>query len=151
MPRRQFVVLTSAMLIGCQRDPELPDGSTTYPTTTSGEQQQERISDAGLLDAFSSDRVYDSYREQGYFLIRRDNTLFALSSICTHKGCKVRATADQTFLCRCHGSAFDRDGKVKKGPATKNLPRLAIAINEQGHVLVNLNKTENITDGTFVE
>jgi Rieske Fe-S protein len=141
MNRRQFVVLTSAVLVGCERDSDpiatTPE-STTSPTPAPVEQQQERVSDAGPLDAFDSDRVYDSHREQGYFLIRRDDKLFAISSICTHKGCKVRAMQDQTFLCRCHGSIFDQNGKVTKGPAARNLPRFAIAVDEQRHVIVDL-------------
>lgn len=143
MNRRQFVVLTSAVLVGCEPDPdpvEMSAESTTSPTSAPVEQQPEQISDAGLLAAFDSDRVYDSHREQGYFLIRRDDKLFAISSICTHKGCKVRAMEDQTFLCRCHGSTFDGDGKVTKGPAARNLPRFAIALNEQQHVIVDLNR-----------
>lgn len=50
----------------------------------------------------------------------------AISLACTHQGCTVQLAEDDKFHCPCHGSVFDRQGKVLKGPATKNLPRLQV-------------------------
>lgn len=47
----------------------------------------------------------------------------ALSLSCTHLGCRVTATEDG-FSCPCHGSAFDRSGRVVRGPAKLPLHRL---------------------------
>jgi len=96
--------------------------------------------DAGPLDAFAEDKIYDGHREQGFFLIRRADEVFALSSICTHKGCKVRAQADQSYLCKCHKSRFDPAGKVLNGPATVDLPRLKVKLSDERHVLVRVPK-----------
>ena len=96
--------------------------------------------DAGSLDTFEQDKVYDQYREQGFFLIRRADEVFALSSICTHKGCKVRPQDDQSFLCKCHQSRFDPSGKVLSGPAKADLPRIKVKLSDQRHVLVRLPK-----------
>jgi Rieske Fe-S protein len=96
--------------------------------------------DAGPLDSFEQDKVYDQYREQGFFIIRRADEVFALSSICTHKGCKVRAQADQSYLCKCHQSRFDATGKVLNGPATADLPRLKVKLSADRHVLVRVTK-----------
>ena len=93
--------------------------------------------DAGPLDKFSSDGVFGDFRQQGFFLIRRGKRLSALSSICTHKGCKVRLAEDQSFYCKCHDSEFDRDGKVIEGPAKRNLPWLAVKLDDRRHVLVD--------------
>lgn len=49
-------------------------------------------------------------------------TLAVLSSQCTHQGCPVE-WAGGRFSCPCHGSAFDREGNVMNGPATKPLAR----------------------------
>ena len=57
---------------------------------------------------------------------RNDEGLYALSLICTHLGCIVKPSAGG-FECPCHGSRFDRNGAVVKGPAPKALPWLKVA------------------------
>jgi glycine/D-amino acid oxidase-like deaminating enzyme/nitrite reductase/ring-hydroxylating ferredoxin subunit len=53
-----------------------------------------------------------------------DGTLVSLSPVCTHLGCIVGwNTAEKTWDCPCHGSRFDRHGRVIQGPAVQNLPR----------------------------
>jgi glycine/D-amino acid oxidase-like deaminating enzyme/nitrite reductase/ring-hydroxylating ferredoxin subunit len=53
-----------------------------------------------------------------------DGTLVTLSPVCTHLGCIVGwNTAEKTWDCPCHGSRFDRHGRVIQGPAVQNLPR----------------------------
>jgi Rieske Fe-S protein len=39
------------------------------------------------------------------------------SAKCTHKGCMVDKVSDGTIDCPCHGSKFNLDGTVAKGPA----------------------------------
>ena len=98
------------------------------------------VVDAGPIAAFGEDRVYDQFREQGFFLVRRGRRIFALSSVCTHKGCKVRPQPDNTFFCRCHKSAFDAEGRVVGGPAHRPLPRLSVKLSDGQQVLVNLDR-----------
>lgn len=46
-------------------------------------------------------------------------------ALCTHLGCVPQAigTGDfGGFLCPCHGSHYDTSGRIRKGPAPKNLP-----------------------------
>lgn len=54
-------------------------------------------------------------------LYKEGSQVYAISTICTHLGCVVKAT-DSGFDCPCHGSKFGRDGSVLKGPAPKGLP-----------------------------
>ncbi len=49
----------------------------------------------------------------------------ALSMICAHAGCEVRALP-QGFECPCHGSAYAADGKVEEGPASRPLQRFNV-------------------------
>ena len=45
-----------------------------------------------------------------------------LSAVCVHLGCIVRWNAvERTWDCPCHGSQFDKLGKVIHGPANKDL------------------------------
>lgn len=43
---------------------------------------------------------------------------------CPHMGCRLYWNEEgQSFDCPCHGSRFDREGKLLDGPAQKDLPR----------------------------
>ena len=142
LSRRQFVILTAAAVAGCEREAEKVSspGPASSPAAPTSQPAATQVVDAGAVGQFALDRVYDEYRDQGFFVIRRDGQVFALSSVCTHKGCKVRAQPDQSFLCKCHGSKFTPEGKVLNGPASRDLPQLAVALNEDKHVLVNLSR-----------
>ncbi len=72
-------------------------------------------------------------------LARGEKTVIALSTICTHKGCKVAPSKrDQSlFECPCHRARFDAQGDVKHGPAGSPLSRLAIRLKD-GVIEVNV-------------
>jgi Rieske Fe-S protein len=86
-------------------------------------------------------------REDGYaqvvdrqvvFLVKRGSGVTALSSTCTHLGCRVSWDADsETLRCPCHGGVFDRTGAVKAGPPPAPLATIATRI-EDDQVLVQL-------------
>ncbi|PSM47035.1 UDP-galactopyranose mutase [Chroococcidiopsis sp. CCALA 051] len=50
----------------------------------------------------------------------------AISLTCTHQGCTVQLAEDGKFHCPCHGAVYDRQGKVLKGPAQRDLPRFQV-------------------------
>jgi cytochrome b6-f complex iron-sulfur subunit len=54
-----------------------------------------------------------------------EGAVHAISSVCTHLGCIVKATPEG-FQCPCHGSQFDKDGGVTKGPAPVALAWLKV-------------------------
>lgn len=48
------------------------------------------------------------------------SNFITLNVTCTHKHCAVDYDGE-SFTCPCHGSEYDKRGKVTHGPATKNL------------------------------
>ena len=57
----------------------------------------------------------------------------ALSPICTHRGCTVDVKGER-LVCPCHGSTYDREGNVLKGPAQRALSRFPVT--REGEELV---------------
>jgi Rieske Fe-S protein len=54
--------------------------------------------------------------------------LHEYSAVCPHLGCIVHwNAAEQTFDCPCHGSRFDKTGKVINGPANSGLEAVTTA------------------------
>ncbi len=56
-----------------------------------------------------------------------DGRLNALSTRCTHLGCRIGRVDDGQLVCPCHGSRFHPDGAVACGPAGEPLAPLAVA------------------------
>lgn len=96
------------------------------------------VTDAGPALAYHADGVYSQYRDLGFFVISRGGKLSAMSSMCTHRQCKLEAEPDRTFSCPCHGSTFDTAGHVKEGPATRDMPVFATTVDARGHLLVSV-------------
>jgi Rieske Fe-S protein len=67
------------------------------------------------------------------FLIHDANGFNALSLVCTHLGCTVEEKAEG-FSCPCHGSRFDPQGEVARGPANKPLRNLHVETTVDGHL-----------------
>jgi cytochrome b6-f complex iron-sulfur subunit len=55
----------------------------------------------------------------GDFLVAHtaQNSFVALNAICTHQTCTITGFGNQNYVCPCHGSAFDVNGRVLGGPA----------------------------------
>ena len=59
----------------------------------------------------------------GDFLVARtaQNSFVALNAICTHQTCTITGFGNQNYVCPCHGSTFDVNGRVLGGPASAPL------------------------------
>jgi Rieske Fe-S protein len=93
---------------------------------------------AGSLDALSEgeptpvtirvsrqDGYTQSVERQVVFLVKSGENVTALSSTCTHLGCRVSWDAEAKQLkCPCHGGVYDRTGAVIAGPPPAPLATL---------------------------
>lgn len=93
--------------------------------------------------------------DERLFVFREGNTFHAVSAVCTHLGCTVRAEAlsnpetrtvegkslrlTHRFLCPCHGSRYTGDGNNVAGPAPRPLAwyHLSLAADD-GQLVVDL-------------
>jgi len=64
--------------------------------------------------------------------------IYALSTVCTHLGCTPNwLEAEQKFKCPCHGSGYYKTGVNFEGPTPRPLERYAIALADDGQILVD--------------
>jgi Rieske Fe-S protein len=68
--------------------------------------------------------------------VNQNNKVKFFSSKCTHLGCKINTLKNDFMACGCHGSHFALDGKVLKGPASRNLVELNYSIDQDSQEYV---------------
>ena len=93
--------------------------------------------------------------DQRLFIFREGNVFHAISAVCTHLGCTVRAEAlsspetrtvdgkslrlTHRFQCPCHGSKYTGDGTNVSGPAPRPLAWYHLSLaSDDGQLVVDL-------------
>lgn len=166
--RRALTVLvaTPAVLAGCgmvdagelPEDNQDPDhdggaqGDGDAPTDTGGGETGPACGSGvlvGAVGAFTVGQWKKVNVGTGRFNVGRDaKGLFAYSNTCTHNNsCQLNnpnATSG-AMTCPCHGAAFDGNGKVTRGPATRALANYKVTVCD-GHVYVD--KSVTVAAGT---
>ncbi|XP_059288521.1 cytochrome b6-f complex iron-sulfur subunit, chloroplastic-like [Lycium ferocissimum] len=59
-----------------------------------------------------------------YLVVENDGTIatYGINAVCSHLGCVVPwNTAENKFICPCHGSQYNSQGRVVRGPAPLSL------------------------------
>ncbi|XWK87199.1 MAG: FAD-dependent oxidoreductase [Phormidium sp.] len=77
------------------------------------------------------------------------NSNEAISLTCTHQGCTTQKQANGEFHCPCHGAAFDKNGKVIKGPAQRDLAKYKVIDRKSNQLqLIATTNNPNLTTST---
>ena len=94
---------------------------------------------AGFPDEYEPGSVSERFKDQhGVWLVRDDEKIYALSTVCTHLGCTPNWHANEAkFKCPCHGSGFYTTGINFEGPAPRPLERFKIGLTDDGEIVVD--------------
>jgi cytochrome b6-f complex iron-sulfur subunit len=96
---------------------------------------------AGFPDQYEEGKVVDRFKDQNFWIVRYQGTIYALSTTCTHLGCTPNwLESANKFKCPCHGSGFYITGVNFEGPAPRPLERWAISLADDGQLLVDKSK-----------
>ena len=133
--RRQFVTAAAVAAVACAGCPlfsGVADGAGTGAAATPVDVGPAAELAEGITSRWAAGG--------GFFVVRRGDRVYAVSSTCTHK--KVRLVpsgkaGDAALKCPRHGSAFSAEGRPTKAPARKSLPRYGVRLDDRGHVLVD--------------
>ena len=80
--------------------------------------------DRSLVQGLKGEPTYLVVAEDGMGL---EN--YGLNSICTHLGCVVPWNkSENKFMCPCHGSQYNNQGKVVRGPAPLSLELVHVGV-----------------------
>ncbi len=126
--------LVLSSLISCSSDDDAAE--------LSEEEVEAIIFEDGRV-TFDLDILFSLTQEGGWLLVNQRNFLIlntgndqfaALSSICTHTGCRDAWSFSSNILtCACHGSRFDTNGNVVQGPA--NAPLASFETSVENNIL----------------
>lgn len=75
--------------------------------------------------------------ERRIYVLNTAEGVAAVSAVCTHLGCTVRHVEGEGYSCPCHGSRFDREGRVLDGPAPKPLAWYRVGLSRRGELVVD--------------
>ncbi len=138
MDRRSFIkncsgiaVTTSgfsSLLLGCQT---IPSSKVTHLNTE--ENNQITVNKAVLNTDGVAILQATTLKAPIYLQQQKNGQYVALLLSCTHQQCTVSVTSN-SLVCPCHGAKFDKQGKVLRGPAEKDL--LALKLYEKDNDIV---------------
>lgn len=141
MPRQQVIrgaglVLTAGALAACGDGGDKPAASEESSTSAPAAPAATGAPASKVIAKTSDVPVGSGVIVEDIVVTQPTAGVFkGFSSSCTHKGCAVNKVADGTIDCPCHGSKFNLDGSVAKGPATDPLEPKAVSVEGDSVVL----------------
>ena len=105
----------------------------------------------GYPEEFVPGNVDIRYKKKyNIWVVRNDEGIYALSTVCTHLGCTPNwLAAEQKFKCPCHGSGFRSSGMNFEGPAPRPLERFMIYLAGDGQIVVDKTKSFKFEKGEW--
>ncbi|HEV2127319.1 MAG TPA: Rieske 2Fe-2S domain-containing protein [Thermomicrobiales bacterium] len=80
------------------------------------------------------------YSQGQFFVVHTENGVLALWWKCPHLGCTVPwISAENRFICPCHGSVYDYNGERISGPAPYGLDIMPVTVLDDGAIVVDTN------------
>lgn len=76
-------------------------------------------------------------RRRRLYVIADENGLATVSTVCPHLRCVVARQEDGSFICPCHGSLFDANGKAVSGPSPRGLIWYEVSLGPDGRLIVD--------------
>ncbi|MEL4894112.1 cytochrome b6-f complex iron-sulfur subunit [Crocosphaera sp. Alani8] len=150
MGRRQFMnLLTFGTITGVAAGALYPVVKYFIPPSSGGAGGGVTAKDALGNDIVASNfiadhNVGDRVLAQGlkgdptYLVVEGDSAIadYGINAVCTHLGCVVPWNASEDkFICPCHGSQYNAEGKVVRGPAPLSLALAHVNVNEGDKVV----------------
>lgn len=142
-----IVGIVSPLLTGCEPTtlptpaPPVDTGDDSGDNGGNGGNDPEGIAfDVSALDSDGKSVATDIKGPDGFaiLIVRQTATAYvALSMRCTHESCSVDRIVPLggPILCRCHGSQFNLDGSVRRGPAGAPLASYATTYDETTRIV----------------
>ena len=145
LDRRGFVGRSVGALIAAAIPPAVLAGCASLVTRTIAPENgalrlalahyPELTADGGSLKV-----VPKGASEPIYILTLGPRRYAALSPICTHLGCTVEIEQSR-LVCPCHGSNYDREGRVLRGPAERALASYRVELTADDVLIIDLRAT----------
>ncbi len=157
MGRRQFMnLLTFGTITGIAAGALYPVVSYFIPKSAGGAGGGLTAKDKLGNDIVASDFVAahqpgDRTLAQGlkgdptYLIITEDKEIasYGLNAVCTHLGCVVPWNGSENkFICPCHGSQYNSEGKMVRGPAPLSLALVHADVSDDKVILTDWEETD---------
>jgi len=107
------------------------------------EEMNPRFGDEGIeidltqspFDALATPGNWVLHPNENILIVNDQSVLKAYTSVCTHTGCTRNWSFDNNARCTCHGSEFNRQGQVVRGPANRDLNSFSVSDNGDSAVI----------------
>ncbi len=85
-------------------------------------------------------RIRPDGQDTAIYVLNLGDGFAALSPVCQHQGCIVDIRG-ALLVCPCHGSTYDREGAVLRGPTERPLVRYPAVVTAGGELVIRVAET----------